>query len=263
MLIRTVPRVCLALAVVLIGGCRRASGIPPVPDVVPQSADAEAAALARSLAPILYVQRDESFPLERVVAVVHPDRPIVAYILAWRWDVNGQWLPWAKSSDEEEVWVGYDPATRAPTDVWTYWHGRVLHADWHGRGQPAASVQWGKHGSLPHGVIESDLPHPQTLNMMYAIEFLLLPDIWMGKLMHGGPWGFFHGYARYRDFSRVIPLAERLSAIVCTSDSRPSAIAVLGTRFSKKLEWPDEDTMVVTPTKVRRDRTAALCAAAP
>jgi hypothetical protein len=191
------------------------------------------------LAPVLYVQRDEYFPLERVVAILHPNRPVIAYVLAWKWDVNGQWLPWAKSSDEEEVWVGYDPVTRAPTDLWTYWHGSVLHADWRDKGRPAVSVQWGKHGSLPNGVIESDLPHPKTLNFMYALEFALLPDIWMGKLIHGGPWGFFHGYARYRDFSRVVPLADRLSAVARADDPRPTLRAILGPRFSNKLPWPE------------------------
>lgn len=220
-------------------GCYRHSGIPPLPETLGVATDSSVIRLARALAPTLFVQRDEAFPLERVVAVVHPTRPIIAYVLAWKWDVNGQWLPWTKSSDEEEVWVGYDSLSHAATDLWTYWHGTVLHADWRGRGQPEVDVQWGKHGSLPRGIIESDLPHPRTLNVMYAVEFVLLPDIWMGKLFHGGPWGFFHGYTRYRDFSRVVPLADRLDAAVCASDARPVLRAVLGRRFSNKLEWPD------------------------
>ncbi|MEO7086944.1 MAG: hypothetical protein ABI442_00145, partial [Gemmatimonadaceae bacterium] len=154
-----------------------------MPATIPFAADSASVALARALAPVLHLQRDEDFPLERVVAILHPTRRIIVYVLGWKWDVNGQWLPWTKTSDEEEIWVGYDSVTHAPTDVWTYWHGAVLHTDWRDKGQPAASVQWGKHGSLPYGVIESDLPHPQTLNMMYALEFALLPDIWMGKLI--------------------------------------------------------------------------------
>ncbi|MGH7616227.1 MAG: hypothetical protein ACREPM_03280 [Gemmatimonadaceae bacterium] len=173
-----------------------------------------------------------------MVAVVHPTRPIIGYILDWRWDVNGQWLPWTKSSDEEEVWVGYDSLTHAPTDLWTYWHGDILHTSWRGRGRAAVNVQWGKHGSLPAGVIESDLPHPRTLNFMYALEFALLPDIWLGKLVHGGPWGFFHGYSRYRDFSREVPLADRLSAVVRTDDPHAALRDALGARFSNKVAWP-------------------------
>ena len=205
---------------------------------IPDAADSAAVALARALAPVLYVQRDEHFPLERVVAVVHPSLPLIAYHLDWKWDVNGQWVPWARSSDAEEIWVGYDSTTHAPTDLWTYWHGTVLHTSWRNKGQPAISVQWGKHGSLPHGVIESDLPRTSTLNVMYAMSYALLPDIWLGKLGHGGPWGFFHGYARYRDFSRVVPLDQRLSAVVRTADARAALRAVFGKRYAGKASWP-------------------------
>src|SRR5699024_8929505 len=70
------------------------------------AANDSARALAVALAPVLYVQHDEPFPLLRVAAVVHPTRPLVAYHLLWQHDVNGQWMPWTKPSDEEEIWVG-------------------------------------------------------------------------------------------------------------------------------------------------------------
>ena len=193
--------------------------------------------LARELAPLLYVQRDEWFPLERVVAVVNPLRPIIAYHLLWRDDVHGSWVPFTVPTDEEVVWVGYSP-THAPTDIWTYWHGTILHTDWRERGTPAIDVQWGKHGSLPRGIIESDLPRFRTLNAFYAVEFALLPDIWIGKLIHGGPWGFFHGYSRYRDFSRVLPLADRLSAVIAADNPEPALRVLLGSRYSRKTDWP-------------------------
>jgi hypothetical protein len=237
-----------------------------MPETVPSLADSSAARLARILAPVLYLQRDEPFALERVVAVMHPTRPIIAYVLDWTWDVNGQWLPWTKSSDEEEVWVGYDPATLAPTDLWTYWHGVVLHADWRANGQPAAAVQWGKHGSLPHGAVESDLPRLKTLNVLYALEFVLLPDIWLGKLVHSGPWGFFHGYGRYRDFSRPVPLSDRLNAIVCAEDARPALRTLLGARFSNKQEWPaamSEAPSGVPGVDHGRDVSTSRCSLAP
>jgi hypothetical protein len=189
---------------------------------------------------VLYLQRDEYFPLDRVVAVLHPSRPIIAYALAWRWDVHGQWVPWSKTSDAEEVWVGYDLATSEPTDLWTYWHGTIVHTPWRNKGRPAVSVDWGTHGSLPHGLIESDLPRMKKLNVLYALKFVLLPDIWMGKLVHGGPWGFFHGYARYRDFSRVLPLSEQLSAVVRTKDPGPALHAVFGSGYAEKPGWPDD-----------------------
>ena len=66
------------------------------------------------------------------------------------------------TTDEEVLWVGYD-STRAPTTIWTYWHGSVLHTEWRDKGAPAVDVQWGKHGSLPHRVVRSrPLPAPEA-----------------------------------------------------------------------------------------------------
>src|SRR5829696_6653274 len=59
------------------------------------------AELARKLAPILHVQRDEWFDLARIVAVVHPTRPIIAYHLLWRDDVNGAGIPFTVATDQE------------------------------------------------------------------------------------------------------------------------------------------------------------------
>ena len=225
---------------VALTACGRPVELPPVPVSPPGIADSVGWQLAKTLAPVLHVQRDEPFALLRVVAVVHPERPIVAYHLLWSHDVNGQWMPWTKPSDEEEVWVSYDRETGAPTELWTYWHGTVLRTDWRGKGQPAIDVQWGKHGSLPHRVIESDLPATKSLNAFYLGEFLLLPDIWLGKLSHGGPWGFFHSYGRYRDYSRVMPLATRLDAVLRTEDARPGLHAIFGTIYSNKRWWPGD-----------------------
>ena len=227
--------------------CGRHLSLPPVPRALPELADSSDQQLARALAPNLFVQRDEPFSLLRVVAVVHPTRPLVAYHLLWSHDVNGQWMPWTKPSDEEEVWVGYDPETRAQTELWTYWHGTVLSTDWRDKGQPAVDVQWGKHGSLPHRVIESDLPRSKTLNVFYLGEYLLLPDIWLSKLAHGGPWGFFHSYRRYRDFSEVVALDNRVDAVLRTEDARDGLHALFGAIYSNKRWWPGDSTRSKSP----------------
>jgi hypothetical protein len=195
------------------------------------------AILARALAPFLYIQRDEWFPLERVVAVLHPTRRLVAYHLLWRDDVNGSWIPFTVPTDEEVVWVGYD-STRAPTDLWTYWHGTILHADWREKGQLGVNVQWGKHGSLPHGIIESDLPALKNLNSFYAFTWIGLPDIWLGDLNRRGPFCFCRSYRRYRDFSRPVRLADRIDAFVRGEDARDALISVFGRPYSKKTAWP-------------------------
>jgi hypothetical protein len=230
---------CIALAALTIA-CGPHVTLPPVPVRIAHQSDSASVALATALAPVLHIQRDEPFTLERVVAVLHPTRPIIAYHLLWSHDINGQWVPWSKASDAEEVWVGYDRGTHLPTDLWTYWHGDILHTPWVGKGVPEVSVQWGKHGSLPYNVIESDLPRSRTLNLFYAAEFLLLPDIWLGKASHGGPWGFFHSYTRYRDFSRIMSLQSRLSVVVTTDDPGPALRLIFGPRHADKQAWPDE-----------------------
>jgi len=234
----TVRRTLGAVATFVLSACGPHVVLPPVPATLPgQSSEADIA-LARALAPLLHIQRDEPFALERVVAVVNPTRPVIAYHLLWSHDINGQWVPWAKASDAEEVWIGYDPDSHRPTEMWTYWHGDILHTMWIGKGQPAVDIQWGKHGTLPYGVVESDLPRSRTLNLFYAAEFLLLPDIWLGKASHGGPWGFFHSYGRYRDFSHILELAPRIDAVVTTSDPRPALHEIFGPRHADKQPWP-------------------------
>jgi hypothetical protein len=220
--------------------CGPRAHIPPRPVTIPYALDDSntVARLARGLAPVLYLQRDEWFPLSRAVAVVHPSRRIIAYHLLWRDDVHGAWIPFTVPTDEEIAWVAYD-TTNAPTDIWTFWHGSILHTDWRQRGTPAIDVQWGKHGSLPRGVIESDLPRGQTLNAFYLFTYLGLPDILLGKLTRPGPSGFFHSYNRYRDFSRVMRLGDSIDVVVRTEDPHESLAAVFGERYSRKRPWPD------------------------
>jgi hypothetical protein len=219
--------------------CGPRAHVPSRPIVVPgtlSKADSSSR-LAHTLAPLLYIQRDEWFPLIRAVAVVHPTRPIIAYHLLWKDDVHGAWIPFTVPTDEEIVWVGFDPSG-APTDLWTYWHGKILHADWRGRGTPAVDVQWGKHGLLPHGIIESDLPRFRTLNAFYAFAHLGLPDILLGRVTRPGPSGFPHSYRRYREYSRVIMLGDSLDAVIRTSTPDAALAAVFGTPYSSKPPWP-------------------------
>jgi hypothetical protein len=185
----------------------------------------------------LYLQRDESFPLVRAVAVVDTGRRIVAYHLLWRDDVQGAWIPFTRPTDEELVWVGYDAAA-APTDVWTYWHGKILHLPWT-RLPVEINVQWGKHGSLPRGMRESDLPPLRTLNAFYVAAFVGLPDVWLGRLNRRGPLGFFHSYARYREFTRPLVLRDRIDAVVRAGPLEERALrSVFGENYSRKRPWP-------------------------
>jgi hypothetical protein len=222
--------------------CGPRAHIPPrpsepltLPGVVARGGPADS--IARALAPVLYLQRDESFALERVVAVVHPTRRVVAFHLLWRDDVHGSWIPFTVPTDEEIVWVGYD-SMGAPTDMWTFWHGTILHTPWNDRGGIVVNVQWGKHGSLPRGVIESDLPGLKKLNAFYAFHYLGIWDMWLGKLTRRGPGCFCHSYRRYREFTKPLAVGERIDAVAQTEDARPILAAVFGRPYSKKVAWP-------------------------
>ena len=213
-------------------------GLAPIPGAL--SASDPGVTLARSLAPTLYLQPEETFPLSRVVAVIHPTRPLISYHLLWRDDVHGAWIPFTVPTDEEVVWVGYDPVTRSPTDIWTYWHGVILHTDWRGKGPPAIDVQWGKHGSLPRGTALGDLPKDKSMNLFYAFTLLGAPDIWLSNTMRKGPWCFCGGYSRYRKFTRPLPIADRLDAVVREVEPRPALHAVFGRKYSRKINWPEQ-----------------------
>ena len=218
--------------------CVPVSAMPPVPLTVPDRVDPSDgdALLALQLAPLLYLQRDERFRLERVVAVLHPDRPLIAYHLLWQDDAHGAWAPFTRPTDQEILWVGYD-STDAPTDLWTYWHGSILHADWSGKGQVVADVQWGKHGTLPRHIDEADLPAVQALTGFYLFTWML-PDLWLGHLTSNGPWCFCFGPARYREFTKPVRLGERLDAVVRTANPDRALAAVFGNDYSRKPNWP-------------------------
>jgi hypothetical protein len=201
------------------------------------ASDDPSAHLARTLAPVLYLQRDEWFQLERVVAVLHPKRPIIGYYLLWRDDVHGAWIPFTKATDEEIVWVGYD-STSAPTDVWTYWHGTILHADWRDKGTVTIDVQWGKHGSLPRGIQNEDALWPQTLSNFWVSSWVGIPDIWLGRLTRRGPLCFCRSYRRFRTFDRPVLAGQRIDVVVRTIDPDPVLGVVFGRPYSKKPPWP-------------------------
>lgn len=227
-----------AILVFLGAACGPRARIPPSPEVplAPGTADS-VGALARSLAPVLFLQRDEWFALERVGAVAHPTRRIIAYHLLWRDDAHGSWIPFTVPTDQEIVWVGYD-STGAPTDVWTFWHGRILHTDWRRRGTVTIDVQWGKHGSLPRGALSADLPFTAKPASFYALSWIGLPDMWLGNLTRPGPWCFCKSFRRYREFTRPLLLGERIDLIVHTADPRPELTRLFGRPYSKKRPWP-------------------------
>lgn len=105
--------------------------------------------------PRLFQVRSDPFRLLDAVAIHHPDEPLIAYHFFWEDDID---FPDDNDPcDHELVWIRYDPASNALSEVYTYFHGRILssadavrEAAAH-NGRSRVNVQWGKHGSLPSG----------------------------------------------------------------------------------------------------------------
>ena len=91
-------------AALILAGCAPPTRIPSLPPVVAGT-----------------LQRDEPFRLERVVAVVHPARPMIAYHLLWGDDAHGAWLPFTVPTDQEVVWVTYDSTGATDMLNLTWW----------------------------------------------------------------------------------------------------------------------------------------------
>lgn len=198
-------------------------------------------ALARHYAPWLETIRDEFFPLKDVVAVVHPERPIVAYHLFWEDDIG--YPADNEPSDHEIVWVSFDPATGAVTRVQTYFHGRILEgagavadANAH-EGRAWIGVEWGFHGSVPRGGIDAVA---KTLREHWKLAH-------HGRdveepLARGWPKSYRGTYEDYVNFAvpvdPVALLAERDLIVVTRWANAAINRRCLRYNFAAKPEWP-------------------------
>lgn len=205
--------------------------------------------LAVHFVPRIYTTPSEYFALEDIVAVINPDRPVIAYHLFWDDDID---FPEDNDpTDHEVVWIEYDKSTMKVNNIITYFHGRhlssndaVKEANENG-GRARINIEWGKHGSVPY------CASPETCKKIY----LMLKDHWQ-KLHTIGirkpdhyfarnwPHKFAGSFADYVDFSRFIDPVSMLktkNTIVKTK----WANAVLDQyfipyNFFPKTEWPWE-----------------------
>lgn len=106
-------------------------------------------------APLLYTVPTEPLPLRDVVAVIHPDEPIIGYHLFYEDDID--FPDDDEPSDHEIVWAVWNRATNVLAALYTWYHGyllssasAVVKANRAGA-RPVVQVQWGKHGSLLDG----------------------------------------------------------------------------------------------------------------
>lgn len=128
----------------------------------PAEPSAKQRELVLRFAPRIHTVAGEFFPLKDVVAIIHPDRPVIGYRLFWEDDLA---FPSDNDPcDHEVVWVEYDPANLQVTRVSTYFHGEILapgpataEANAAG-GRPWIGTEWGFHGSVPWGGVEAAAP---------------------------------------------------------------------------------------------------------
>jgi len=104
-------------------------------------------ALALRLAPVVLASSREPFPLKDAAAILHPNGEWIAYHLFWEDDID---FPDDNDPcDHEVVWVRVDRARGAASEIYTYFHGRILKAPGTGGVRPRVVAQWGKHGTMP------------------------------------------------------------------------------------------------------------------
>lgn len=211
----------------------------------PQEPTAAQRALVLKFAPRLHNVPREFFPLKDIVALLHPERPVIAYHLFWEDDFG---FPSDNDPcDHEIVWVEYAPATEKIVRVWTYFHGRVLtndaaieEANAHA-GRAWIGVEWGFHGSVPW----------QALKLDPAVD-AKLKDHWTNArnarqqprdpLARGWPEEYTESYEAYTTFSVSNDPRPQLEKPGLVYVSRwPNATInryCLRYNFAAKLEWP-------------------------
>lgn len=204
-------------------------------------------AAALKFAPRLYATPNEFFALNDVVAVIHPERPIIAYHLFWDDDID---FPDDNDpTDHEIVWIEFDPATQRTTQVYTYFHGKILRtvraaADANDHdGRAWIGVEWGKHGSLPWDAagVESGVPESLLKENWETLhnKGIRRPD---HPLARGWPREFSGSFDAYRNFSVLVDPLPLLKQKRLIKVSRWGNAVLnqhcLRYNFAPKTEWP-------------------------
>jgi hypothetical protein len=197
-------------------------------------------------APRLHLVRGEFFPLKDIAAIVHPERPVIAYHLFWEDDLG---FPSDNDPcDHEVVWVEYDPATERVTRVSTYWHGRITTTDAatadanaHG-GRPWIGVEWGFHGSVPWQAIGQVKVVDDVLRDHWNKAHRELKARAPDPLARGWPREYAGDFAAFTDFSVPFDprpqLRERDLVYVSRWANATLNRHCLRYNFAAKTEWP-------------------------
>lgn len=203
-------------------------------------------------APVLHTNKQECFKLLDVVAIHHPDKPIIAYHLFWEddYDFPDDYEP----CDHEIVWVEYDAVSRTVQNIWCFFHSYILSTEQAVRvanennGRASVYIEWGKHGSLLDGWEQA-----QDELRRYFARDLMIKD--HQEVSRGGrvpshplkrwwPEKFVGDYADYLDFSEIVDTRDYLTSKPMMAKSK-YANAVLQQNFllynfHPKYDWPSQ-----------------------
>jgi hypothetical protein len=224
-------------------------------------------ALMLKFAPRVFVHPREPFPLKDAAAILHPEKPWIAYHFFWEDDID---FPDDNDPcDHELIWVKLDPRRERLEAFFTYFHGRILEATPAGieearrfGGRPRIEVQWGKHGSLPHdwrnipiqadaGDVERrylDLNGASVLETYQRATWKKLStegrDAQNSPLARGWPLRFSGSWEDFVNYSRPqdIAAALRRGGLLKVSCLNNAVInrQFLRYNFSAKTEWPPQ-----------------------
>lgn len=195
------------------------------------------------LTPELRVVPGEPFQLQDLVAIHHPERPLIAYHLFWEDDID---FPEDNDpTDHEVVWVEYDMDTGYPTYLYSYFHGNIVTTPADPNHQfTAFAVEWGKHGSLPFCCGTAKLPdeHERLLPNWKQLHDrgIRRPDSAFAK---DWPKKFVGSYEEYIAFDLNSPIRWPVGRSIQYFCSKWSSAVLdqlaLDYNFRPKPSWPD------------------------
>lgn len=212
------------------------------PPLAPSAAQQK---LVEKFVPRLHLVANEFFPLKDIVAILHPDKPVIGYHLFWEDDLG---FPSDNDPcDHEVVWVEFDPATEKAVRISTYWHGRIVStaeavadANAHG-GRPWIGVEWGFHGSIAWRAIGQVAAVDEILHGHWERAHAgAKPPL--DPLARGWPTRYPGDYAAFTKFS--VPydarpmLRERELVYVSRWANATINRYCLRYNFAAKTEWP-------------------------
>ncbi|HYR91889.1 MAG TPA: glycerophosphodiester phosphodiesterase family protein [Terriglobia bacterium] len=243
----------------------------------PMTPNADQRAAILRFAPRVFQVPGDPFGLKDVVAIHHPTAPIIAYHFFWDDDID---FPEDNDPcDHELVWVRYDPNSMKVVSFHTYFHERILSspeaiADASRNEQrPRVNVQWGKHGSLPHGWEKLSIrPDSGDIerNYLELDKLVSLADYNMaayrklhteGRRLPDHPLGnnwprrFEGDWSDFIAFNKAIDIRPILKKKDFMAVSRWNNAVInqrfIAYNFRPKTEWPDETVPAAENARVR------------